>query len=102
MKKNQQAVEFLRRHPGKAYFPWYPLATLLAEGRLDHFEYAVVDRFLAGAEPSREHVLAHVPPRMTMLVSLRQSFILRYFPDPTEEATSPGLPGWSIFVRPSR
>ncbi len=98
--RNQEAYEFMRRHPGEAYFPWYPLAGLLAEGRLYHFEYGVFDRFLAGYEPTREHVLAHVPPRMHLLVSGHKPWILHDFPDYSDERRRDDLPGWLLFSRP--
>jgi hypothetical protein len=99
--RNQEAYEFMRRHPGEAYFPWYPLAGLLAEGSLYHFEYGVFDRFLAGYEPTREHVLAHVPPRMHLLVSQHKPWILHDFPDYSDERRSAEMPGWLLFSRPA-
>jgi len=99
--RNQEAYAFMRRHPGEAYFPWYPLAGLLAEQRLYHFEYGILDRFLAGFEPTREHVLAHVPPHMHLLVSGQKPWILHDFPDYTEERRTPELPGWILFAPPA-
>ena len=34
-------------HPGLVYFPWNGLSTLLAEGKLYHFEWGIYDRYEA-------------------------------------------------------
>ncbi len=99
---NQQAYDYLRRHPGEAYFPWHPLAGLLAEGRLYHFDFAAFDRWLAGFPPTREHVLAYVPAGMRGIASTRRPWLLTYFPEYTRESTLPDLPGWRVFVPAER
>jgi hypothetical protein len=62
---NQQeaAFEFALKNPGKVYFPWNTLSTLLAEKRLYHFEWGVVDRVVAPVrfKPTLAHLNAHVP-----------------------------------------
>ena len=95
---NQEAYEYLRRHPGETYFPWHPLAGLLAEGTLYHFDFAAFDRWLAGFPPTREHVLAHVPSGMRAIASTRRPWILGYFPEYSRESTRPDLPGWRVFA----
>lgn len=62
------AVEFARAHPRQAYFPWHPLATLVAEGRLDHLEYGLLDLSFAGKKPDRELLLAGLPDRLEYVV----------------------------------
>jgi len=63
-----RAVEFARAHPGEAYFPWHPLATLVAEGRLDHLEYGLLDLAFAGRKSDRELLLAGLPDRLEYLI----------------------------------
>jgi hypothetical protein len=102
--QNQQQVayEYALRHPGETYFPWAPLATLLAEGRLYHFEYGMLDRFLAGYEPSPEHVRANLPPHLKQLAAHARVWTFnQYFPEYTEELTLPDLPGLVVRRRPS-
>ena len=59
--REEQVACFLRRHPGEAYFPWNPLAHLLAEGRLYHFAYGLFDRDLGGFRVEADHLKRFVP-----------------------------------------
>ena len=98
----QLAYEFALRHPGEACFPWQPLASLLAEGRLYHFEYGMFDRFLAGYDPTSEHVRADVPPRLRWLVGRTPLWTFsHFFPEYTEQTELKELPGWIVRSRPS-
>jgi hypothetical protein len=94
------AYDFAVRHPGEAYFPWHPLASLLAEGRLYHFDYALIDRFLGGYEPTVAHVRGYVPPGMRWIAARGRVWTLRYFPEYSQETTLPELPGWTVLMRP--
>ncbi len=97
---NQLAYEFAARHPGEAYFPWQPLASLLAEGRLYHFEFGMADRYFGGYEPSPAHVRAHVPPRLRWIAAQARSWTSTFFPEFSEETRLPQLPGWVVRTRP--
>jgi hypothetical protein len=99
---NQQvAYAFALRHPGEAYFPWAPLASLLAEGKLYHFEYGMIDRFLGGYDPTMEHLRAHLPPRMHWVAARARVWTFNhFFPDYTVENQLPELPGWIVRSRP--
>jgi hypothetical protein len=50
--------------PGEIWFPWNNLSTLLAEGRMYHFEWGVVDRLEAGNAPTSEQLAKGLPPNM--------------------------------------
>lgn len=63
-----EACEFSRQHPGEVYFPWDPLATLLAEGKFYPFEYGVSDRINAGMHPSADQIAAHLPTRLRWVI----------------------------------
>lgn len=65
---SQLAYEYLRRHPGRAYFPCNPLAHLMAEGRLPHFLLPILERSVAGLPMSRDQIEAHLPPRFEEIV----------------------------------
>ena len=47
----EQAFVYAQKNPGTALFPWMPLSSLLAEGKLYHFDYGIFDRQLAGLPP---------------------------------------------------
>jgi hypothetical protein len=106
----QRAYEFVRAHPGQAYFPWHPMAGLLAEGRLYHFQYGVIDRMVAGFAPSREHFRAHIPANLRFVVYRKQDLRrahhkwdkkLRrtYLPEYSKEIQLGELPGWVAYVQ---
>jgi hypothetical protein len=99
---NQVAYDFAMRHPGEAYFPWQPLASLLAEGRLYHFEYGVVDRYLAGYEPTPEHLRADAPPRLRWIAASNgPTLMLRFFPEYSVPTQLAELPGWDVRSQPT-
>jgi hypothetical protein len=78
----QEAYRFARQHPGEAYFPWNPLSTLMAEGKLYHFEYGVFDRYLANVPPN--NLRRFVPPHAKYVMFHRRSQsrdMLKYLPE---------------------
>jgi hypothetical protein len=94
---------YLRAHPGGIYFPWNPLSSLLAEGRLYHFDYGVFDRNLGGLAVSPSHLRAHLPGERPLIASFiaHHDYILHtYFPDYVEMPSVPELPGWRIYGLP--
>jgi hypothetical protein len=78
-----QAYAFSREHPGEAYFPWLPLGPLMAEGKAYHFEYGVIDRFLAGMSPKESHLRAFLPRDLKYVIFHQRNqsrYMLQYFP----------------------
>jgi hypothetical protein len=63
----RQAFEYSRQHPGKVYFPQFPLAQLMAEGKLYHFSWGLTDRRNAGVPVSDEHFQANLPPHAEVI-----------------------------------
>lgn len=96
------AYNYLKKHPGEAYFPTETLAHLESEGKHYHFEYGVYDRWLAGFPVSQSHFESHIPPHCDLicfppdsrtLVSAKV-FIERHLSDYQLSAPMPELPGW--------
>lgn len=99
---NELAYQFALRHPGEAYYPWHPLASLLAEGKLYHFEYGLIDRYMGGSEASQDHFRANLPPRLRWVASRARGWSLtHYLADFSEDTQLPELPGWIVRVRPT-
>jgi hypothetical protein len=98
---HQEAYAFARAHPGTVYFPWYPLASLLAEGRLYHFDWGVFDRMLGGSAPTAEHFRADLPRQLEYVaIRGRDAKVMSYLPEYTEKRSSDELPGWTLLARP--
>jgi hypothetical protein len=102
----EAAYRYARLHPGEIYFPSAPLSTLLAEGRLDHFNAGVDDLDLAGFRISDEHLHRYLPPHMSAIAfrSPPRPRILLRFPQFDHDTTVPELQGWilrSRQIRPS-
>jgi hypothetical protein len=98
---DQVAFEFAKKNPGAAYFPWYPLPTVMAEGKLYPFTYAVFDREIAGFKPEMPHIRACVPDTVRYLAYRPEDdrLMLRYFPEFKTPASLPDLPGWIVYAR---
>ena len=89
---SQEAWAVALRHPEQVYFPWDPLATLMAEGRLYHFEYGVIDRIYVGRAPAPGALNAGLPARLSVVVYPRapypQTMRERYLPPLTLASTT--------------
>jgi hypothetical protein len=64
----QTAFAYAQKHPETIYCPWNPLTTLLADGKLYHFEWGIIDRFQAHLSVSDEQYVRHFPQYMTKVV----------------------------------
>jgi hypothetical protein len=97
----QEAYEFAKSHPGQAYFPWFPLPTILAEKKLYHSTYAIFDREIAGYRPSFEHVRSVFPDTLRYIAykDIYVNILQSYFPEFTKVITVDGLPGWNVYSR---
>ena len=99
------AFRYAKEHPGEAYFPWEILSSLLAEGRVYHFDYGVYAQELAGIPVDRRTQLEpYLPARMRLIAyktTQRSRHMLRYFPEFSCRIALPELPGFDAFVRPS-
>lgn len=57
-----------RARPQEVYFPYNPLVTWWTEKTAYHAEYGLMDQAMAGYGSSRSHYLAHLPPRMRIVI----------------------------------
>jgi hypothetical protein len=87
---SQEAWAYARQHPFETYFPQDPLATLMAEGRMYHFDYAVLDRKYGGVVATPEHIREDLPPRLAAVVYPQA--------DGPKEVLTDYLPGY-VFAR---
>jgi len=97
----QVAYNYERQHPGRAYFPRNPLATLLAEGKLTHFDPALLNRELAGFPISQEQLAAGLPTAYELVAyppgQGPRAAILRDFLVNKPLVEEPGLKRWRVY-----
>jgi hypothetical protein len=97
------AYEYAKRHPGEAYFPYHPLPSLMAEGKLYHFEFGLHDRDQMKFPVSYEHFKAHIPADMQLIAFpsdyAAPYFTMKYLPEFSQRATIDELPGWIVYTR---
>lgn len=104
--ENQQEItyEYALAHPGTVYFPWNNLSTLLAEKKLYHFEWGLVDRLASPYRPSLEQIRAHVPPAPRAIgfgPMVQSSYSLEIFPNATARLpANDDLPGFALVGEP--
>ncbi len=97
----QVAYNYERQHPGRAYFPFNPLASLLAEGKLTHFDPALLDREIAGYRISAEQLAAGLPAGCELVAFPPRhepsAAILRELLKDKPLVEEPGLEGWRVY-----
>ncbi len=62
------AYDIILADPGSVYFPNHPLAHLLAEGKLYHFSYGLIECQMDGLPVKPDHFRAYCPPKMRSVV----------------------------------
>lgn len=107
--EQQVVFEYLNRHPGAAYFPWFPLAHYCAEHRFYHYSYGIVERLLAGEPVSMADFRAYIPPNPRVVAfgadgspRLLGYDLMQYMPEYTYPVHDPELPGWLVYGKAPR
>jgi hypothetical protein len=96
-----RAAEFARAHPGEAWFPYYPLASLRGEGALYHFLSGINDRERAGYRVDDASFRAGLPASLRYVAFDPRSShdVLVRLPEFSRRVELPELPGWVVFER---
>jgi hypothetical protein len=107
--EQEVAFEYLKRHPGEAYFPWFPLSHFYAEHQLRHYAFGVVERLMAGEPVSMDEFRAYIPrdPRIIAFGSdgtpqLLGYDLMKYLPEYSYQVNDPELPGWLTYGKAPR
>jgi hypothetical protein len=105
----QAAFEYLNRHPGEAYFPWFPLAHFCAEHQFRHYSFGIVERLMAGEPVSTADFRAYIPPDPRVIAFANdgtpQLFgydLMKYLPEYSYRVNDPELPGWLVYGKAPR
>lgn len=98
----QQAFNYAKSHPGEVYCPWNPLTTLLAEKKLYHFEWGIVDRAVGDRPASDQQYLSHFPAKLDRVIYLRtpqSTKAMELLVDFRKRVRDPQLPDCIIYTR---
>jgi hypothetical protein len=96
----QEVYNFSRKHPGKIYFPQFPLTILMAEGRLYDFSWGLSDRRAAGHPVSDAQFRKDTPPSTNRMALM--PWVAYWEKDiysrctAAAETQEPSLPGFTI------
>ena len=103
------AFQYLKRHPGEAYFPWLPLSHFYAEHQFRHYAFGIGDRLLAGETPSQADFRAYIPrdPRIIGFAKdgtprLFEYDLMNYLPEYSYQVNEPELPDWLVYAKAPR
>jgi len=82
-RSREQLVAMARAEPGRYYFPWNPLVTLIAEKKIQPLDDALYCLWLVKLEPPVEAIRTAVPARPVIVYEepAQSHFALRYFPE---------------------
>jgi hypothetical protein len=107
--EEQLAFAYLKEHPGKAYFPYFPLAHLYAEGQFRHFIWGLADRAMAGETVSMTEFHAYVPPDAEEIVFADSDDpagprvfgfdLMKFLPEYSRSVDDPELHGWLAYAK---
>jgi hypothetical protein len=82
---SQEAWVFAKLHPYQTFFAQDSLSTIMAEGRMYHFDYAVLDREYAGIISSEKHIRQGLPDHLSAVVYPRadgaQTIVKEFLPE---------------------
>ena len=98
----ETAYKYLKNHPGEAYFPNYPLAHLLAEGKLYHFSVGLWDRATAGYPITEKHFKDYIPPDPKYMVEpgeFGSDVVKKYLREFSQQVKVDGLAGCITYSR---
>ena len=100
------AYEYLVRHPGQAYFPWFPLSHFYAEHQFRHYGYGIGDRLLAGESFTTADFRAYMPPQPALIAFSKDGTrevagydLLKYLPEYRRKIDDPELTGWTAYAK---
>lgn len=98
----QQAFDYAKKHPGELYCPWNPLTTLLADGKLYHFEWGIVDRTVGSHPATDQQYLRHLPAKLDRVIyihSPQSTKALELLIDFRKRVRDPELPDCIIYSK---
>ncbi|HVO33328.1 MAG TPA: hypothetical protein VMU17_05375, partial [Elusimicrobiota bacterium] len=95
------AYQFALKHPQEVYFPLDPIATLLSDGKMYHFDVGLFDMtelFHEAIPPAqlRDYIPAHLK---YLAFETNNQFSAALFPEFRHKTQLPELPGWTVFTR---
>ncbi len=98
----QIVYDYVRKYPEKGYFPRLNVLSIMAEKKVYHSSFGIIDRSWARLPVSKEHLRAHLPAQMDFLAFREGTNDDKEFFDLPEfwyVASDPELPGFKLYKR---
>lgn len=98
----QAAYEYVKKHPGRGYFPRLTLVHLLAEDKVYHESVALIDRRWAGIPVGPSQLRAFIPARAQFIAFHEATGDDRHWldlPEYSVKSSEPELPGFAVYSR---
>lgn len=95
-----QSYSFAKEHPGKVYFPEYPLTTLYTDRKVYHSGAALGEFLFIGIPFESAVIRRHLPQNIEWVVQKGPTESPPVFlPEFTKKEMIPSLPGWEAWKR---
>jgi hypothetical protein len=95
------ALRYEVRHPGRAYFPYNPMVSLLSNGSVYHVDYTIYDREITGYPLTSQQIEAGLPSGFRVVAippgELLRSSALRDMLGRYEQVADVELSGWTVY-----
>jgi hypothetical protein len=95
------ALRYEVRHPGRAYFPYNPMVSLLSNGSVYHVDYSIYDREITGYPLTSQQIEAGLPSGFRVVAippgELLRSSALRDMLGRYEQVADVELSGWTVY-----
>ena len=92
------AYQYAKKHPGEAFFPMYPLSSMMAENKMYHFSHGLFDRKISGFLVEEKHFRSYIPENMRFLVG-NDKYAREFLPEFSQKVEIEELPGFPVYMQ---
>lgn len=99
-----EAFRYAKAHPGKVYFPEFPLPTLLSDNRIDQAYVSITELADTKHRLTDEQFRRYLPPQLdrVAVMNLDPRSVAQYLPEFSEPSRDASLPHFLLLTKGSR